>query len=251
MAYSEYTVTLKNRPEPLTVYHYDSLPSTNATAKELLRGGTRTGVVIAEAQTAGRGRLGRHFFSRSGIFMTLILPSDELSIPATMLTTAAAAAVCRAVTDEDFDARIKWVNDIQINGKKICGILTEAVTEESRTLGYVVGIGINIGSQDFPPEIAETAATLTTGSPEADATLKTRLTEMLIRNMMEAIHESPEALVAYCAKKSSVIGRQIRFFGAREGVGTATGLDTTGGLVVNTADGEIVLTGGEISVRTI
>ena len=199
MAYSEYTIPFHDRN--LAVCHYDSLPSTNAAAKELLRKGACTSVIIADEQTAGRGRLGRSFFSRNGLFMTLILPSDELAIPAAMLTTAAAAAVCRAVTDEGFDPRIKWVNDIQISGKKICGILAEAVTEESRTLGYVVGIGVNIGVQDFPAEIAETAATLTAGSSDADAALKTHLTDAIIRNMMEAIHEPPESLVSYCAEK--------------------------------------------------
>jgi len=233
-------------PDVIPVYYYEELPSTNLTAKEILTANSHHGVVLADRQTAGRGRLGRSFFSEGGIYLSCMIPQRSLPIPSMLLTTAAAAAVCRAIKAEGFDAKIKWVNDILLDGKKICGILAETVSEGDAILGYVVGIGINIGMADFPDEIAETA-----GSLPGDAEIKEELIESVIRNFYTAISEKPEAIVSYCTENSGVIGSRIRYFGAKEGTGTAVGLAENGGLIVKRDDGtETVLTGGEISVRT-
>ena len=125
------------------IYHYKTLPSTNAEAKKMILDGAREGVLLAEHQTAGRGRLGRSFFSENGIFMSVILAPENIPFDTGFLTSAMAVAVCRAITEQGFDAGIKWVNDIYLNGKKICGILAEAVSMGMKTLAYVVGIGIN------------------------------------------------------------------------------------------------------------
>lgn len=251
MAYSEYTIQAKHPEESVPVYHYDCLPSTNINAKERLLNGERRGLVIADTQSAGRGRLGRNFFSASGLFMTWIVSSDDLLIPAQMLTTAAAASVCRAITQEHFDAKIKWVNDIFVNEKKVCGILTEAVSQGSSTIGYVIGIGINIGEQDFPADIASTATSLSNGDPLLDLALKRRLADAVVCNLLDATHARQDDIIEYCEEKSCILGKQIRFFGTKEGVGVAMGLDHLGGLIVRTENGDTLLTGGEISVRAV
>lgn len=240
-------IRIDETTEKIPVYHFHVLPSTNQTAKEFLLETGKRIAVTADRQTEGRGRLGRNFFSEGGIYLSCILPAQELSLPVSLLTCAAAAAVCRTITAEGFDAKIKWVNDILMNGKKICGILTEAISEGNSVKGYVAGIGINAGNMTFPDELSDIAGTL-----PCDIKTKKRLTEAVIHNFYKAVREKPEAIVSYCTEKSCVIGKPIRFFGAATGHGTAIGLNTCGGLIVQKGDGNmIVLTGGEISVRTI
>ncbi len=226
------------------VLHYDALPSTNTLAKELfLRGEQTFCVVRADTQSAGRGRLGRSFFSQSGVFMSLLLTPSRFSVPAELLTSAAASAVCRVVREAGYDASIKWVNDIFVSGKKVCGILTEAITAER--VGYIIGIGINIGEADFPEELCDIAGTL--AHSEKDA-----LFARLVPALLDALNVPPEAILRDCAAYSCVIGKRVRFFGAAEGEGVAKGLAPDGGLLVRTDDGALRhLISGEISLRTI
>ena len=144
----------------MKIYRYETISSTNAQAKKMILEGAREGVLLAEHQSAGRGRLGRSFFSENGIFMSVILTPDRFSFEPGFLTSAAAVAVCRAIEEQGFDVGIKWVNDIYFEGKKICGILSEAVSMGSETLAYVVGIGINVGNTEFPDDIKDIAASL-------------------------------------------------------------------------------------------
>lgn len=241
----------RGKPQETALYYYKELPSTNQTAKEIFfshrTGDNRQLIVLADRQTAGRGRLGRSFFSEGGLYFTCVFPHGSFSLPPELLTTAAAAAVCRAVTSEGFPAEIKWVNDILVNGKKICGILAEALSEGNSTLGYIVGIGVNIGITDFPDTLADTAASLS-----GDSRLKSRIFRRIRTNLLRALHESPRDLLHYCSEKSFVIGKSVRYFGALEGFGIACGLDAHGGLIVKKGNGEtVILTGGEISVRTV
>lgn len=229
----------------LPIYYYETLPSTNAEAKKMILDGAREGVLLAEHQTAGRGRLGRTFFSENGIFMSVILSPEKIPFDTGFLTSAAAAATCRAITEKGFDAGIKWVNDIYLNGKKICGILAEAVSIGMETLAYVVGIGINVGESDFPEDVKEIAAALPLSEKE-----KQELFSSVLANIEKALSENKETLLSYLKEKSIVLGKDIRFFGVKDGEGVAIDLDENGGLIVQTGGNEkITLTGGEISVR--
>ena len=236
------------KSKAIPLYYYEELCSTNLTAKEIFFAESeqnRRFIVLADRQTAGRGRLGRSFFSEGGLYFSIAVPAGSFSLPAELLTTAAAAAVCRAAEREGFDAKIKWVNDILLDGKKVCGILAEALSEGDTVLGYVVGIGVNIGKPDFPEEIADIA-----GALSGDTQLKFKLFEKIRQNFYAALGESPQKLISYCTVKSCVIGRKIRYFGAANGSGTAAGLAENGGLIVDgDGGGRIILTGGEISVR--
>ena len=230
----------------MKIYHYETLPSTNAEAKRMILEGIREGVLLADRQTAGRGRLGRSFFSENGIFMSMIVSPEKIPFDPGFLTSAVAAATCRAITEKGFPVGIKWVNDIYLCGKKICGILAEAVSMGTETLAYVVGIGINIGKSEFPEEIREIADALPLSEEE-----KSDLFFRLIRHIEVVLNESQETTLNYLKEKSVVLGKPIRFYGAKDGEGLAIDLDENGGLVVLTDENEKkILTGGEISVRT-
>ena len=230
----------------MKIYHYETIPSTNAEAKRMILDGVREGVLLAKAQTAGRGRLGRSFFSENGIFMSVILAPEKISFDSGFLTSAAAVAVCRAVTEKGFSVGIKWVNDLLLDGKKICGILTEAVSLGNQTLAYVIGIGINVGQGEFPSEIRDIAGNLPLNENE-----KNDLFFCILANMEAVLSGKKEDILAYLKEKSVVLRKPIRFYGAKDGEGVALDLDENGGLIVVTDQNKkIVLTGGEISVRT-
>ena len=230
----------------MKIYHYETIPSTNAEAKRMILDGAREGVLLAKTQTAGRGRLGRSFFSENGIFMSVILAPEKISFDSGFLTSAAAVAVCRAVTEKGFSVGIKWVNDLLLDGKKICGILTEAVSLGNQTLAYVIGIGINVGQGEFPSEIRDIAGNLPLNENE-----KNDLFFCILANMEAVLSGKKEDILAYLKEKSVVLGKPIRFYGAKDGEGVALDLDENGGLIVVTDQNKkIVLTGGEISVRT-
>ncbi|MGN0524457.1 biotin--[acetyl-CoA-carboxylase] ligase, partial [Eubacterium sp.] len=141
------------------VEYYKTLDSTNNVAKRIIaEGEDDVLLVVGEEQTAGRGRQGKSFYSPggTGIYMSLVVhPMTELQNAVTA-TTAAAVAVCRAIESlTDKKPMIKWVNDVYLDGKKICGILTEAVTDfETQTVSsIIIGIGINLTTKDFPCDV--------------------------------------------------------------------------------------------------
>ena len=148
---------------------FKCIDSTNMEAKRCALNGEGEGLVIlAEEQTNGRGRRGRSFYSPdgSGIYMSVLFrPKPEISQDVVLITTAASVAVCRAIRDVlSQEPQIKWVNDVYLNGKKICGILTEAVSdfESGRIDTVVVGIGINYHApkEGYPDEIKEIAGSV-------------------------------------------------------------------------------------------
>ena len=160
-------------PYPAPVQLYDTLESTNRTAKLLALEGTAHGtLVLAGQQSAGRGRMGRRFESPAGkgIYLSLVLRVPVPASKALGVTVGAAVAVARAVQKLcGIELGIKWVNDLYYQGKKVCGILTEAGTSvESGLLEWlVVGIGLNLTAtaEDFPPELTAKAGSLYPGGP--------------------------------------------------------------------------------------
>lgn len=153
---------------PLDLHVYKSVSSTNTVLKEIAESGAAHGtVLISEEQTAGRGRMGKKFYSPigTGIYLSILLRPDIPAGEALFLTTSAAVATAKAIEDiSNKKAGIKWVNDIYIDNKKVCGILTEAsFNMESGKLDYaIVGIGINICNPEngFPSDIENIATTV-------------------------------------------------------------------------------------------
>ena len=234
---------------------HDLLDSTNNRAKALAAAGAAHGtVVIADSQSGGKGRLGRSFFSpdHSGVYMTVILRPDCAPDRAGLLTSLAAVAAARAVEKvSGADVKIKWVNDLYLNGKKICGILTEGgLGLETGRLEYAaVGIGINVNRMEFPPELRETATSVgnETGVPPD----RNRLIAEIL-NELDALYGDLEtgAFLEESRRRSNVIGREVTVIeGERKYPARAADIDSQGRLVIETEEGRSCLNYGEVSLK--
>ncbi len=240
----------------ISILVYDRLDSTNQAAKKAaLEGAAHGTVFLAGEQTAGRGRMGRSFYSppHCGIYMSFILRPELTAGEAGLLTTAAAIAVCRAIEKVTTRrAQIKWVNDILLEGKKICGILTEAAADlESGQLEYaVLGIGINytVPPGGYPQTLTEKAGALF--GKEAEGVGRNRLAAEVICQALQicsALKER-EYLKEY-RSRSAVIGRPVRLTG-RNLEATAVDIGSEGQLVLEFPDGRREqLASGEIQIK--
>ncbi len=252
------------------IHVFKQLESTNLTAKRMaLDGASAETVVIAEEQTKGKGRMGRSFYSPSGsgIYMSFILAPRFDTAKSVLITTAASVAVCKAIEKvTGISCQIKWVNDVYMNDKKICGILTEAVTDfESGRIHYIVlGIGINYSTSRtaFPKELSGIAGSLYEGATE-DHISRNRLIAEII-NQVFAVNERLESreFISEYKARSFVLGKEIRIIPTigpdaernfDEGIpATVMDIDGDGGLVVKYQDGTVsTLNSGEISIRTV
>jgi len=150
----------------LPVFVYPILDSTNTQGRRMLAEGLSTPfVVVAHSQTAGKGRLGRSFYSppNSGLYMTLVYTASGASGQAARATSAAAVAVCDAISEVcGKEAGIKWVNDLYLDGKKVCGILAEAIPC-AEGCHVILGIGVNLTTKDFPDGMRHPAGAVLSG----------------------------------------------------------------------------------------
>ena len=234
---------------------HEQLDSTNNRAKILAAAGARHGTtVIADSQTGGRGRLGRSFFSpeHSGVYLTVILRPDCAPERANLLTSLAAVAAARAVEKvSDADVKIKWVNDLYLNDKKICGILTEAgFGMEAGRLEYAVtGIGINVNRMVFPPDLRETATSI--GNETGISPDRNRLIAEIL-NELDALYGDLEtgAFLEESRRRSNVTGRTVTVIeGGRQYPARAVEIDDQGRLVIETGAGRTCLNYGEVSLK--
>lgn len=234
----------------IEVIYYPSIDSTNTQAKRFIRAGkSGTMLIVADEQTAGRGRQGKHFYSpaKTGIYITLVThPMTQLKNTVTV-TTAAAVAVCKAVEQlTSLQPKIKWVNDVYLDGKKICGILAEAVSHfKTQTVtSVIIGIGMNVTTTDFPAEL-ENAASLGTNVSRA------ALIAAIVNELEIIIGSDYRSFIDDYRARSMIIGEKIDFI--RDGIvtpATAVSIDETGGLLVETDSGEhLTLRSGEITIR--
>lgn len=238
----------------IPIYCFKELDSTNKYAKQIASEGAPEGaLVIADTQTAGRGRLGRSFFSPpgTGIYFTVILHPESLFANAPFITTAASVAVASAVRRlSGRDARIKWVNDVYIGSKKICGILTEAVTDlESGTVeSAVCGIGINYMTGAFPPELKDTATSIFTDSPNVT---RSELLAAIVEDLLDMIKALPDhSFMDVYRSLSFVIGKDVTLkVGSRTIEGHVSDIDSMGGLVADIGGRTEVFRSGEVTLR--
>ena len=241
------------------IYYFDSIDSTNTKAKELAEEGHPSGtLVVADRQTAGKGRRGRSWESPTGIgiFMTLMLKPEINPNNASMLTLVAAMATTRAIRRvTGVPALIKWPNDIVMNGKKVCGILTEMSAQFDYINHIVIGIGINVHNEDFPEEIAKTASSLYLESGQhihraslIEAFLEEFedvYAEYLKTEDMEGLQKEYDAMLVNR-------GRQVRVLDPKEPFeGKAMGITKKGELIVDTWESRKLVSSGEVSVRGI
>lgn len=242
------------------IVFYEITDSTNVRAKELAEQGAGQGtLVVAEAQTAGRGRSGRSWLSPAGsnLYFSLLLRPDCPVDCAPMLTLVMALAVSEAIGEVcGVNAGIKWPNDLVAEQKKLAGILTE-MSLLGRSMQYVViGVGINVKKQNFPPELETRAVSL----EEAAGRYVSR--KQLLEKIMERFEtayadflqtgELSRLCRAYNARLVNC-GRQVRVLDpAGEYSGVAEGINERGELLVRTENGEIRrVYAGEVSVRGI
>lgn len=243
------TKFLPDKYKSLSAYCFESVASTNLVAKELAANGTRLPfLVTADSQSAGRGRLGRSFYSpaATGIYMSLTIGTFPTPADAVFITTAAAVAVSDAIIDlTGKPVGIKWVNDIYLDDRKISGILAES-QKVSEGYAVIVGIGLNMTTTYFPEDISDIAGALKTDVSKEQMIAK--ITENLL-NLCSDI--SDKSFIERYKSRSVVLGKEIVYScGEEKKTGIATDIDKFGGLVVQTETGDLItLSSGEISVR--
>lgn len=238
------------------LYVLSSVDSTNNYAKTIAASGAPHGTaVIADTQTGGRGRLGRSFLSPpgAGLYLSVVLRPQVDSAQALLLTSAAAVAVCRAVDRfVTTPAQIKWVNDVYLGGKKLCGILTEAVSDlESGHVEFVViGIGINLTCAAFPEELKEIAVSLE--EYREGKVGRGALAAAVLEELEQVCGQlDTAAFMQEYKRRSCVIGKRVKAI--RAGISREVfieDIDDTGALLVRNEAGEPeCINSGEISIR--
>ncbi len=241
---------LKKTADGMQILILDSCPSTNTLAREMATSDPNlTALIVAHSQTDGRGRQGKSFLSPdgTGIYCSLLFPlSGDLSSALT-LTCAASVAVMRAIrATTGLQTQIKWVNDLLLDQRKVCGILTEAVTLGAHT-SLIVGIGINLRPMTFPKELESIAGTLDQPTLPRSELISEIVTQLLpyVRN------PSDNGWLKDYRKHSCVIGKEIlRIENGTALPCVAQEIDGRGRLLVRYPDGtEELLQSGEISIR--
>jgi BirA family biotin operon repressor/biotin-[acetyl-CoA-carboxylase] ligase len=241
------------------IFHHFRIDSTNAAALKLAAEGAEHGtVVVAEEQTAGRGRLGRTWFSEksSGIYTSVILRPPLAPAAAPVLTLMAGLAAHRAVsTTTGLTVDIRWPNDLLVNGKKVCGILTEMSAEVDRLHAVVLGIGINVNHSLMPPGLENIATSLRIEARRAISRVQVlaallreleRHYQLLLKSGNKAITERWEAASSFAH------GKRVRVVTpAGEALVTTTGVDPSGALKIQYEDGrhEALMAGEVVEVK--
>ena len=213
-------------------------------------------VLIAEEQTAGRGRFGRPFYSPrgAGLYIGILLRPKLTAAETLFITTSAAVAVCEAIERVSGEsASVKWVNDVFLRGKKACGILTEAsFNVESGGLDHaVVGIGINVKDEAFPPELQPIATSVFQGR-ECPAETRAKLAAELLERFRFYCEGIPQrTFFPQYKQRSFVIGRRVAVrSGNLNSSAEVLDIDENCFLIVRFDDGTIHrLSGGEISIK--
>lgn len=247
------------KTDRLSIRVAPSISSTNTVLKGLAAEGAPEGLaLVAGAQTAGRGRLGRSFYSPtdSGVYLSLLLRPETPAGETTKLTACAAVAVAEAVEAlSGKPAGIKWVNDVLLDGKKVCGILTEASLDcESGRMDYVVvGIGINARSPKggFPEDLRDTAGSVF--GEEAVPELRCRLAAAVLDRLWDSCGNLNDSAYYDAYKKRSVVlGKEVNIlaFGKDPEPAVVLDIDRDFSLLVRCADGSTRrLSSGEVSIR--
>ncbi|MDI9394037.1 MAG: biotin--[acetyl-CoA-carboxylase] ligase [Euryarchaeota archaeon] len=239
------------------IHYFEEVISTNSVAKEIAASEKEGTLVISEVQKGGRGRMGREWVSpHGGIWMSVILKPRIPFRHASRLTLVAGLAVANVIREMGLDARIKWPNDVRINGKKVCGILTEAKAEVDRVDYVVLGIGINVNM-----DLKEIPESFRTGS----TTLKVELGKHIRRAsfLQDFLFELEQQYINFTTQPfsnildewltlSDTIGRDVKVTTPSRIIeGRAVGVTPDGGLIIRKTDGtkEEVIAGRCIYAR--
>jgi BirA family biotin operon repressor/biotin-[acetyl-CoA-carboxylase] ligase len=249
---------LRSRFMGREVYSYETIGSTNETARRMAESGTPEGtIVLSERQTKGRGRLGRSWHSPAGkgLYFSLVLrPRIPIGkVPA--LSLVAALAVCRVGNQlPGLDVKMKWPNDCLIKGRKVAGILVEVSAELDRVAYSILGIGINVNhrKKDFPSSLRSRATSLAIETKRPVDRLK------FLQDFLFEFEKSYNNFTTYglrfigreLVERSSVINRRITVrVGRKKITGLVVGLDENGALRLQAREGVRVISAGEVTLR--
>lgn len=232
---------------------FDTITSTNDFAKEIVNSNNFSNgtTIISNTQTGGRGRFGRTFFSPSdtGIYLSTIFSGPLKIQDVSLVTIVSAVAVCNTISKlTNLKPQIKWINDVYLNNKKVCGILVENVNDNTNlnSKAVVVGIGINVSTSVFPQDIKDIATSIM-----ADVSRNTFIAELLnnLYDLLKDVH-SKKVIDEY-KKLSLVLGKEISYTINNEiCFATAVDINDKGNLVVKDRNKNlIILECNEISVK--
>ena len=237
--------------QELAIHLHRTLDSTNNEAKRLAHtDAVLPALIVAEEQTNGRGRMGRSFFSPAdtGVYFSLLYETNSDLRDAVTVTGAASVCVMRAISAlTGKEAAIKWVNDLYLGGKKICGILAESVLCKNTSPRLILGIGINLSTSDFPPELQNVA-----GSLGVSTLSRAALIGAVIGELLPFLRDpTNRSWIADYKAHSMVLGHAVSWMqNGSVTHGVALDIDGRGGLCVCSDAGEhLTLESGEISLR--
>ena len=243
--------------ECLDIVFYSETDSTNLRAMEMAKQGVdRVTALVANCQTAGRGRLGKSFDSKegAGVYLTLLIPGNKLPRDFIKITRYSAVKVARAIDGEaGIRTEIKWVNDIYYSKKKLAGILVQSLLDESGAPEYaIIGVGVNVEKRAFPDEIKDIAGSLLEFSKReiSRARLAARIIEALLSGLENLA--SPDVIDEY-KSRSCLIGRRVSVMeNGAEFLAEAVDITDSGALVIRLQGGaERELSSGDISLKIL
>lgn len=237
------------------IIHFDSIDSTNNYAKSIANDKLNGTIVISEEQVNGRGRLGKCWHSKKyeGIWMSIILKPNILPMDAPFLTLIAGASIVKALNNLSINASIKWPNDIIINGKKVCGILTELSAEIERINYVILGIGINVKTLDFPEDVINIATSIHKEGYDVSRVdiIRSIISEFEKLYILYVKNNDKEETLNICRKYSAIIGKDIYIIknDTREKV-RCLDINENGNLVISDKNGNTKeVMSGEVSIR--
>lgn len=242
------------------IIYYEELDSTNIKAAELAKAGAEHGtVVVADRQTAGKGRRGRTWESPAGenIYMSVLLRPEFEPAKAPMLTLVMAYSVTEVLKKQGFpDIQIKWPNDIILSGKKVCGILTEMQLKGTAIDHVIVGTGINVNTKEFPKELDEKATSLYLESSTSFE--RNDIIEQIVVHFEHVYQQFTEIQdLSFLQKEYNSmlvnVGKEVRILEPENTyMALSRGINDKGELLVTTSDGEEKkIYAGEVSVRGV
>ena len=248
-------------PEDITLKYYPEIHSTNSEALRLIEADTiaDSTILLTGNQTAGRGRLQRTWVSdpADSLTFSLVLRDSE-NIPAdnpAFLTLVAGAAVCDAIADlAGMSPQVKWPNDILLNDKKACGILTESIFDPPSISGVVIGIGVNVGKNAVPPR-DQMRYPATSIAQETGAVVQRE--ELLVRILQKLVHWIPLAASpsfrSHYQNRLAFMGESVNIVNEvnqTSVMGICAGITPSGALILNSADGKAIeIHAGEVSLK--
>ena len=243
----------------ISIQHFESIDSTNNAARRLVASGSvkKPTLITASTQTAGKGRMGRSFYSpdKTGIYMSLVFKADAFSEAITRVTTAAAVSVHEIIGKyASIEAQIKWVNDIYIDGKKVCGILCESVLDNIGDRYVIAGIGVNLNTREFPDGLRAPAGSVFDGLEALPNSLASSMALDIADRLLDKLAGGDTAVDLDTYRRNSYLDgkRIVCTVGNRSFEGVALGIGDDFSLCVLTDNGETVnLSGGEATVKVM